>query len=109
MWEGDGVCATDTQADARLTRRCVIGVHRSGGVGYAVALAWSSEREAQPGTGGRSMEFSTSQPAIRGVFPAEPAGLSCRQLQDQRRAIGEPGDPFLMGIVDRAGASGQLL
>jgi transposase, IS5 family len=36
-------------------------------------------------------------------------GLSCRQLQDQRRVIGEPGDPLLMGIVDGAGASGQLL
>src|SRR5262249_61922467 len=35
--------------------------------------------------------------------------MSCRQLQDQRRVIREPGDPLLMGIVDGAGASGQLL
>ena len=54
MWEGDAVCATDTQADARSTRRCVIGLHRSGGVGCAVALAWTSEREALPGTDGQS-------------------------------------------------------
>jgi hypothetical protein len=36
-------------------------------------------------------------------------GLSCRQLQDQRRVIRNPGNPLLMGIVDAAGASSQLL
>ena len=36
-------------------------------------------------------------------------GLSCRQLQDQRRVIRNPGNPLLMGIVDTAGASSQLL
>jgi DNA helicase-2/ATP-dependent DNA helicase PcrA len=36
-------------------------------------------------------------------------GLSCRQLQDQRRVIRNPGNPLLMGIVDAARASSQLL
>ena len=36
-------------------------------------------------------------------------GLSCRQLQDQRRVIRNPGNPLLMGIVDATGASSQLL
>jgi hypothetical protein len=30
MWEGDAVCAIDTKAETRLTRRSVIGVHRPG-------------------------------------------------------------------------------
>jgi len=57
MWAGDAVCATDTQAEARSTRRCVIGFHR--GVGYA--LAWTSEREALPGTGAPSRSVGVPQ------------------------------------------------
>src|SRR5215831_10420832 len=36
-------------------------------------------------------------------------GWSPRELQDQRRVIGQPGNPIPMGIVDGAGASGQVL
>jgi hypothetical protein len=40
---------------------------------------------------------------VRLVFAAT---WSDRQLQDQRRVVGEPGDPLLVGIVNGAGASG---
>ena len=42
-------------------------------------------------------------------FPAVTGGPIIRQLQDQRRVIGESGDPLLMGIANDAGASRQLL
>jgi hypothetical protein len=40
------------------------------------------------------------------VLLAFAAAWSDRQLQDQRRVVGEPGDPRLVGIVNAAGASG---
>ena len=54
--DGGGRCCVRNryQPDARSTRLCVIGLHRSGGVGCAVALAGTSEREALPGTDGES-------------------------------------------------------
>jgi len=47
MWAGDPVCATVTQADPQLTRRCGVICTGPGG-GRIVALAWTSEREALP-------------------------------------------------------------
>jgi len=67
------------QPDARSTRLCVIGLHRSGGVGCAVALAGTSEREALPGTDGESR--------FVGVL--------------RRRVIGAPGQYVVARIAGR--------
>ena len=41
------------------------------------------------------------------VWIPSPGAWSDRQLQDQRRVVGEPGDQLLVGIVNADGASGQ--
>jgi hypothetical protein len=50
-------------------------------------------------------------PPLQRCFARAAPGVawSARQLQDQRRVIGEPCDPVLVGIADGVGASGQML
>ena len=68
--------------------------HREGAVAESAWVAFANRRRV-------SHQFAVS-------CPLGEHGLLCRELQDQRRVIGQPGNPLLMGIVDDAGASGQI-
>src|SRR5262249_3577072 len=59
--------------------------------------------------GCRVTRFSLGQTTDRDVSLLKTTVPIIRQLQDQRRVIGKSGDPLFMGVVDGAGASGQLL